>query len=155
MRLLLAEDEKEMSNALVAVLKHSNYSVDAVYDGLDAYNYGISENYDGMILDIMMPKMDGIEVLKKLREKGINTPVLLLTAKSQVSDRIEGLDSGADDYLTKPFAMGELLARISVLRLPPVTSTTLPSNLLYIPNPFYVSHLRKQLQQLVISCDKL
>ena len=115
MRLLLAEDEKEMSNALVAVLKHSNYSVDAVYDGLDAYNYGISENYDGMILDIMMPKMDGIEVLKKLREKGINTPVLLLTAKSQVSDRITGLDSGADDYLTKPFAMGELLARIRAM----------------------------------------
>ena len=115
MRLLLVEDEKEMSNALVAVLKHSNYSVDAVYDGLDAYNYGISENYDGMILDIMMPKMDGIEVLKKLREKGINTPVLLLTAKSQVSDRIEGLDSGADDYLTKPFAMGELLARIRAM----------------------------------------
>jgi len=115
MRLLLAEDEKEMSNALVAVLKHSNYSVDAVYDGLDAYNYGISENYDGMILDIMMPKMDGIEVLKKLREKGVNTPVLLLTAKSQVSDRIEGLDSGADDYLTKPFAMGELLARIRAM----------------------------------------
>ena len=115
MRLLLAEDEKEMSNALVAVLKHSNYSVDAVYDGLDAYNCGISENYDGMILDIMMPKMDGIEVLKKLREKGINTPVLLLTAKSQVSDRIEGLDSGADDYLTKPFAMGELLARIRAM----------------------------------------
>ena len=115
MRLLLAEDEKEMSNALVAVLKHSNYSVDAVYDGLDAYNYGISENYDGIILDIMMPKMDGIEVLKKLREKGVNTPVLLLTAKSQVSDRIEGLDSGADDYLTKPFAMGELLARIRAM----------------------------------------
>ena len=115
MRLLLAEDEKEMSNALVAVLKHSNYSVDAVYDGLDAYNYGISENYDGIILDIMMPKMDGIEVLKRLREKGINTPVLLLTAKSQVSDRITGLDSGADDYLTKPFAMGELLARIRAM----------------------------------------
>lgn len=115
MRLLLAEDEKEMSNALVAVLKHSNYSVDAVYDGLDAYNYGISENYDGIILDIMMPKMDGIEVLKRLREKGINTPVLLLTAKSQVSDRIQGLDSGADDYLTKPFAMGELLARIRAM----------------------------------------
>ena len=115
MRLLLAEDEKELSNALVAVLKHSNYSVDAVYDGADALSYGISENYDGIILDIMMPKMDGIEVLKKLREKGINTPVLLLTAKSQVSDRITGLDSGADDYLTKPFAMGELLARIRAM----------------------------------------
>lgn len=115
MRLLLAEDEKELSNALVAVLKHSNYSVDAVYDGLDAYNYAMSENYDGIILDIMMPKMDGIEVLKKIREKGINVPVLLLTAKSQVSDRINGLDSGADDYLTKPFAMGELLARIRAM----------------------------------------
>ena len=84
MRLLLAEDEKELSNALVAVLKHSNYSVDAVYDGADALNYGLCENYDGIILDIMMPKMDGIEVLKNLREKGIHTPVLLLTAKSQV-----------------------------------------------------------------------
>lgn len=115
MRLLLAEDEKELSNALVAVLKHSNYSVDAVYDGLDAFNYAMSENYDGIILDIMMPKMDGIEVLKKIREKGINVPVLLLTAKSQVSDRINGLDSGADDYLTKPFAMGELLARIRAM----------------------------------------
>ena len=115
MRLLLAEDEKELSNALVAVLKHSNYSVDAVYDGADALNYGLCENYDGIILDIMMPKMDGIEVLKKLREKGIHTPVLLLTAKSQVADRITGLDSGADDYLTKPFAMGELLARIRAM----------------------------------------
>lgn len=115
MRLLLAEDEKELSNALVAVLKHSNYSVDAVYDGADALSYGLSENYDGMILDIMMPKMDGIEVLKRLREKGVDTPVLLLTAKSQVSDRIAGLDSGADDYLTKPFAMGELLARIRAM----------------------------------------
>ncbi len=115
MRLLLAEDEKELSNALVAVLKHSNYSVDAVYDGLDAFNYAMSENYDGIILDIMMPKMDGIEVLKKIRERGINVPVLLLTAKSQVSDRINGLDSGADDYLTKPFAMGELLARIRAM----------------------------------------
>ncbi len=115
MRLLLAEDEKELSNALVAVLKHSNYSVDAVYDGADALSYGLCENYDGIILDIMMPKMDGIEVLKRLREKGINTPVLLLTAKSQVDDRITGLDSGADDYLTKPFAMGELLARIRAM----------------------------------------
>ena len=115
MRLLLAEDEKELSNALVAVLKHSNYSVDAVYDGADALNYGLCENYDGIILDIMMPKMDGIEVLKNLREKGIHTPVLLLTAKSQVSDRITGLDSGADDYLTKPFSTKELLARIRAM----------------------------------------
>ena len=115
MRLLLAEDEKELSNALVAVLKHNNYSVDAVYNGNDAYDYIIGAKYDGVILDIMMPSMDGITVLTRIREKGIHTPVLLLTAKSQVEDRITGLDSGADDYLTKPFAMGELLARIRAM----------------------------------------
>ena len=115
MRLLLAEDEVELANALSAVLKHKNYSVDAVYNGIDAYNYAISQEYDGIILDIMMPGMNGIEVLTKLREKGIDSPVLLLTAKSDIEDRITGLDSGADDYLTKPFAMGELLARIRAM----------------------------------------
>lgn len=115
MRLLLAEDEKELSNALTAIFKHNNYSVDTVYNGMDALNYGLSENYDGIILDIMMPLMDGITVTKKLREKGIDTPVLLLTAKSETADKINGLDSGADDYLTKPFAMGELLARIRAM----------------------------------------
>ena len=115
MRLSLAEDEKELSRALVAILKHNNYSVDAVYDGLDAYNYAKAENYDGIILDIMMPKMDGIEVLKKIRAEGSGVPVLMLTAKADIDDRIEGLDSGADDYLTKPFAMGELLARIRAM----------------------------------------
>ncbi|MBR1863338.1 MAG: response regulator transcription factor [Ruminococcus sp.] len=115
MRLLLADDEKELSNAVSAVLKHNNYSVDVVYNGRDAYDYIIATDYDGIILDIMMPFMDGVEVLRKIREKGIQTPVLLLTAKSQVEDRIAGLDSGADDYLTKPFAMGELLARIRAM----------------------------------------
>ncbi|WP_295211358.1 response regulator transcription factor [Ruminococcus sp.] len=115
MRLLLAEDEVELANALSAVLKHNNYSVDAVYNGTDAYNYAISQDYDGIVLDIMMPGMNGIEVLKKLREKGVQCPVLLLTAKSDIEDRITGLDSGADDYLTKPFAMGELLARIRAM----------------------------------------
>lgn len=115
MRVLLAEDEKEMSNALVAILKHNNYSVDAVYDGADALDYGLSENYDVIILDIMMPKMNGIEVLEKLREKGIHTPILMLTAKTQIEDRILGLDKGADDYLSKPFAMGELLARVRAM----------------------------------------
>ena len=108
MRLLLAEDEVELANAISAVLKHKNYSVDAVYNGIDAYNYAIAQDYDGIILDIMMPGMDGIQVLTKLREQGIDSPVLLLTAKSDIDDRITGLDSGADDYLTKPFAMGEL-----------------------------------------------
>jgi DNA-binding response OmpR family regulator len=115
MRILLAEDEKELSNALVAILKHSNYSVDAVYNGLDALDYGLSENYDGIILDIMMPKMNGLQVLEELRKKGIHTPILMLTAKSQIEDRIVGLDTGADDYLSKPFAMGELLARVRAM----------------------------------------
>ena len=114
MRLLLAEDEVELANALSAVLKHKNYSVDAVYNGIDAYNYAIAQDDDGIILDIMMPGMDGIQVLTKLREKGIGSPVLLLTAKSDIDDRITGLDSGADDYLTKPFSVDELLARLRV-----------------------------------------
>ena len=115
MRLLLAEDEKELSKALCAILKHNNYSVDAVFNGQDALDYGLCENYDGIILDIMMPKKNGLEVLKELREQGISTPVLILTAKAEVDDRILGLDLGADDYLTKPFSMGELLARIRAI----------------------------------------
>lgn len=112
MRLLLAEDERELSDALAAILKHNNYSLDTVYDGEEALNYLEAENYDGVILDIMMPKVDGITVLKKLRERGNNIPVLMLTAKSEIDDRVLGLDCGADDYLTKPFATKELLARI-------------------------------------------
>ena len=115
MRLLLAEDEKELSKALCAILKHNNYSIDAVFNGQDALDYGLCENYDGIILDIMMPKKNGLEVLKELRENGISTPVLMLTAKAEVEDRILGLDLGADDYLTKPFSMGELLARIRAI----------------------------------------
>ena len=115
MRLLLAEDEEDMSNALVKILKSNNYSVDAVYNGNDALDYLMSDIYDGAILDIMMPGMSGIDALKEARANGIKTPVLLLTAKSEVDDRVEGLDSGADDYLTKPFAMKELLARVRAL----------------------------------------
>lgn len=112
MRLLLAEDERELSNALVAILKHNNYSVDAVYNGEDALHYLETENYDGAILDIMMPKMDGITVLKRIRQQKNDVPVLILTAKSDIDDKVQGLDSGADDYLSKPFAAKELLARI-------------------------------------------
>lgn len=115
MRLLLAEDEKELSNALVTVLKHNNYSVDAVYNGQDAFDYLDSGNYDGAILDIMMPKMDGITVLKEIRKKGNAVPVLMLTAKAEIDDRVLGLDSGADDYLTKPFNVKELLARVRAM----------------------------------------
>lgn len=115
MRLLLAEDEKELSDALVAILKHNHYSVDAVYDGQEALDYLQTGIYDGAILDIMMPRLDGITVLKMIREANNTVPVLLLTAKSQIDDRVEGLYSGADDYLTKPFHVKELLARIRAM----------------------------------------
>lgn len=103
MRLLLAEDEQALSKALTAILERNNYSVDAVYDGEAALEYLQADNYDGVILDIMMPKIDGISVLKNLRSKGNGIPVLLLTAKSEVDDKVLGLDAGANDYLTKPF----------------------------------------------------
>ncbi|MBQ7678908.1 MAG: response regulator transcription factor [Butyrivibrio sp.] len=115
MRLLLAEDEQELSRALVAILKHSGYTVDAVYDGQDALEYAQAAEYDGILLDVMMPKLDGFEVIKRLRQDGNTTPVLFLTARTEVDDRIRGLDLGADDYLSKPFDMGELLARIRAM----------------------------------------
>ncbi|MGI6202916.1 MAG: response regulator transcription factor [Eubacteriales bacterium] len=115
MKLLIAEDERELSAALCAILRHNNYSVDAVYDGQDALDYAASGDYDGVILDIMLPRRDGVSVLTELRKRGIDVPVLLLTAKSDVADRITGLDAGADDYLTKPFDTGELLARIRAM----------------------------------------
>ena len=115
MRLLLAEDEEALSEAVVDVLKYHRYQVDAVYDGGEALDYIQSGDYDGIILDIMMPVKSGLEVLRQIRSEGCRTPVLLLTAKSQIEDRIEGLDMGADDYLTKPFHMGELLARIRAM----------------------------------------
>ncbi len=124
MRLLLAEDEKELSKALVTVLKHNNYSVDAVYNGQDALDYLLAGNYDGAILDIMMPKIDGITVLKKARAAGLSLPIIMLTAKSEIDDRVEGLDNGADDYLTKPFSMKELLARIRVMTRRKSSATT-------------------------------
>lgn len=115
MKLLLAEDEVDMSEALVDILTYHKYMVDAVLDGEEALDYATIGEYDGIILDIMMPKMSGLEVLQKLRNRGDRTPVLLLTAKAEVEDRIAGLDMGADDYLPKPFAMGELLARIRAM----------------------------------------
>lgn len=115
MRLLLAEDEKALSNALVTILKHNHYSVDAVYNGQDALDYLSAGNYDGAILDIMMPKMDGISVLKAFRAQNKTTPVLLLTAKTEIDDKVSGLDCGADDYLGKPFDSKELLARIRAM----------------------------------------
>ena len=115
MKLLYAEDERAMSEAVTDVLLYHKYSVDAVYDGQDALDYARAENYDGIILDVMMPKKSGLEVLRQLRAEGCRTPVLLLTAKAEIEDRIAGLDLGADDYLPKPFAMGELLARVRAM----------------------------------------
>ena len=115
MRLLLVEDEKTLSNALVTILKHNNYAVDAVYNGQDAIDYLDTQIYDGVILDIMLPVVDGITVLKTIRQNGNMVPVLLLTAKSEIEDKVVGLDSGADDYLTKPFVTQELLARIRAI----------------------------------------
>lgn len=115
MRLLLAEDEEALSKALVTILKHNNYAVDAVFDGQQALDYLECGIYDGLILDLMMPKVDGITVLKTIRRKGNKIPVLILTAKSEVDDKVFGLDCGADDYLTKPFVTKELLARIRAM----------------------------------------
>ena len=115
MKLLFAEDEVSMAEAVTDILTYHNYTVDTVYDGADALDYARAEQYDGIILDIMMPKKSGLEVLKTLRSEGNTTPILLLTAKAEVEDRIAGLDMGADDYLPKPFVMGELLSRVRAM----------------------------------------
>ena len=115
MKLLFAEDEVSLSEAVVDILTFHNYQVDAVYDGADALAYARTEPYDGIILDVMMPKLTGFQVLEQLRKEGCRTPVLLLTARSEVEDRIQGLDLGADDYMSKPFHMGELLARVRAM----------------------------------------
>lgn len=131
MRLLLAEDERSLARAVAAILEKNNFSVDVVYDGADALDYLRAGNYDGAILDIMMPKLDGISVLRTIRGEGSLLPVLLLTAKSEIDDKVEGLDSGANDYLTKPFAAKELLARIRAMTR---TQTAQPSSVLHFGN---------------------
>ena len=115
MKGLVVEDERDISNALIKLLKMNNYSCDAAYDGEEALDYLAYDEYDAVILDIMMPKKNGIEVLKEIRSNNNNVPVLMLTAKSELDDKVKGLDSGADDYLTKPFSFKELLARIRAI----------------------------------------
>ena len=123
MKILLAEDERSMSNALKAILTKNNYSVDDVYDGEEAASYALACEYDVIIMDIMMPKMNGIDALKEIRKKGCTVPVIMLTAKSEVDDKVMGLDAGANDYLTKPFATKELLARLRALTRTPQVAT--------------------------------
>lgn len=115
MKLLYAEDERSLAEAVVDVLEYHKYKVDVVYNGQDALDWAQNDRYDGMILDVMMPGLSGLEVLRRLRAAGDRTPILLLTARAEIEDRIEGLDLGADDYLPKPFAMGELLARVRAM----------------------------------------
>lgn len=115
MRLLLVEDEIQLSEALNQILSKNKYVVDAVYNGEDGLDYGLTDIYDVIVLDIMIPKLSGLEVLRRLRKENIKTPVLLLTAKGEIEDKVKGLDSGADDYLAKPFATEELLARLRAL----------------------------------------
>lgn len=144
MKLLYAEDEISMSEAVVDILTYHKYSVDAVYDGADALAYAEAEQYDGIILDIMMPKLSGLEVLEQLRKKGNNTPILLLTAKVEIEDRIQGLDMGADDYLPKPFAMGELLARVRAM---------LRRKENFTPDILKVGNLSLNMQRYELSCN--
>ncbi len=115
MKILFAEDDRDLCRAVEALLKHAGYTVDAVGSGTDALEYAAGGDYDGIILDWMMPGLDGVQVLKKLRERGVGTPCLMLTARDAVEDRVTGLDAGADDYLPKPFATSELLARVRAM----------------------------------------
>ena len=115
MKILLIEDEIHLSEAVVHLLKQNNHSAVAIYDGLEGYNEILTGIYDVVILDVMLPNLNGFEVLKRVREEGIETPIIMLTAKSQVDDKVSGLNYGADDYLTKPFATQELLARLKAL----------------------------------------
>ena len=115
MRLLIAEDERNLNRIITTQLKNSGYTVDSCFDGQEALDYIAVTEYDAIILDIMMPKADGFAVLQQMREKGVDTPVLFLTARDSIADRVSGLDMGADDYMTKPFAFEELLARVRVL----------------------------------------
>lgn len=141
MKILLAEDEIDLSNTIKKVLELNKYDVDQAFDGQEALEYANYAEYDGIILDVMMPKLDGYSVVKKLRENNNSTPVLILTAKAEIDDKVTGLDSGADDYLTKPFVVKELLARIRALtrRKGDIATNYVIGNTTLNPNTFELS----------------
>lgn len=153
MKLLYAEDEAAMSEAVVDILTYHNYVVDPVYDGQEALAYAQSGHYDGIILDIMMPKLDGLEVLRLLRAQGCRTPILLLTAKAEVEDQVQGLDLGADDYLPKPFSMDLLLAQVRAMlrRREEFTPTVLQcGNISLNQQTFQLSKLEYRLMEVLL-----
>lgn len=123
MRILVVEDEHRIAEAIKKGLMQERYAVDLAYTGTDGYDFATSEEYDAIVMDLMLPGMDGLSVTTKLRKEGVHTPILILTAKSQLQDKIKGLDTGADDYLTKPFAFEELLARLRALMRRPKQET--------------------------------
>lgn len=150
MRILVVEDEHRIANTIKKGLELEHFAVDVAFDGADGYDLAVTEDYDVIILDRMLPNMDGIEICKKLREAKIHTPVLMLTAKGQIQDKVEGLDSGADDYLTKPFSFEELLARIHALNRRPkqmITPTLQVANLVLNTREYIVLR-NKQLVKL-------
>ena len=134
MRILVVEDEKKINDIIVKTLKQEKYGVDSCFDGEEALDYIFSVEYDIILLDIMLPKKNGFEVMESMRKKGIKTPVLFLTARDQIEDRVKGLDLGADDYLVKPFAFEELLARIRVVLRKNSVSGEDSGNILKIAN---------------------
>lgn len=149
MRILVVEDEHRIANAIKKGLEQERYAVDIAYNGTDGFDLAVTEEYDLMILDLMLPGMDGLSICRELRKKNIHTPILVLTAKGQIQDKVEGLDSGGDDYLTKPFSFEELLARIRALsRRPKVTigQTLIVGNLKLNPKSFTVERSSKAIK---------
>jgi DNA-binding response OmpR family regulator len=124
MRILVVEDEHKIANSIKRGLEQEHYAVDVVYDGAEGYDFAVTEEYDLLILDRLLPGMDGVTIIEKLRKDNIHTPILMLTAKGQIADKVEGLNTGADDYMTKPFAFAELIARVRALVRRPKSATS-------------------------------
>lgn len=149
MKLLIVEDEHKIANSIKQGLEQENFVIDIVYDGVTGFDLAMSEEYDLLILDRLLPGIEGVEIVKKIRKENIHTPILLLTAKGQIDDRVEGLDAGADDYLTKPFAFTELLARVRALTRRPKTkivSTLEVADLTLDTTTYHVARGKKSIQ---------